>query len=272
MQNTMLHLRTSAARVDNTEVSMQKLRALLPALGADFLEVSAAEAAAAAAAVATTRPQSASAASDDKEAATDDTDANANADADGNADDDAKADADVDADAETDALKSVGLRVRVLDALGSAVHATLNVGDIVTAIDGCAVATKQALHTLLRNKHLAGDTVAVSVIRCLDGRADEVPFEVGMPPSSYYTQSDLRRLRKRAGVSVAESHLYEQDDAAAAVDALRIYLVGGASVLVTFMCVPCTVRPKISRSICNFTSYSQNAHWPPPALPPPTRC
>jgi hypothetical protein len=33
-------------------------------------------------------------------------------------------------------------------------------------------------------------------------------------------------------------------------------MVGGASALVTFSCVLCTLRTQISRSICNFTQYS----------------
>jgi hypothetical protein len=32
-------------------------------------------------------------------------------------------------------------------------------------------------------------------------------------------------------------------------------MVGGASALVTFICVPCILRTPISRSMCNFTHY-----------------
>jgi hypothetical protein len=34
--------------------------------------------------------------------------------------------------------------------------------------------------------------------------------------------------------------------------------LGGASALVTFICVLCTLRTQLSRSICNFTLYSNN--------------
>jgi hypothetical protein len=35
-----------------------------------------------------------------------------------------------------------------------------------------------------------------------------------------------------------------------------IHAVGGASARMTFICVFCTLRAQISRSICNFTHYS----------------
>jgi hypothetical protein len=70
----------------------------------------------------------------------------------------------------------------------------------------------------------------------------------------------------------------EQRPGACLLEWVRFHGVGGATALVTFLCVLCTLfstlRTQISRSICNFTHYRR---WAPTISPlsatppPPTR-
>lgn len=104
-----------------------------------------------------------------------------------------------------------GVVVTSVSATGSAVHASIIVGDTVRALNKTRVPNTTSFKRAV-NSMTAGEVVTVTLLRALDGRADSEACEVGGDGVSL---SSIRSLRSQLDMSVHAGKTYTKDSAAA---------------------------------------------------------